>query len=219
MWVCWVAGNSVLGRTCGRLLRSQGEADRNPITARAVPYPASVSSTALSRGLPRSDSVQLDCIRHARSTQQNTPGWPTPPVPAPPKRPRAKAPKACAGVTHKPHGALGERGTAPLSPPWSCAARSHAAHAPTASSRGPLAALLAPHRGCLSGRAGAAQPAGQGASQGWSLATGALPRVRRLFSRASRHDCSWPGGRRGAECMRVGVPGRRTGQAGPRAGL
>jgi IS1 family transposase len=45
------------------------------------------------------------------------PGLPTPPVPAQPKRPRSKAPKAFEGLTKKPHCALCERGTAPLTPP------------------------------------------------------------------------------------------------------
>jgi len=65
-----VAGNSVLGRTRVRFLREQGEADRIPIVARTVPYSTSASSTVLSRGLLRSDSVQPDFIRHARSAQQ-----------------------------------------------------------------------------------------------------------------------------------------------------
>jgi IS1 family transposase/transposase-like protein len=45
------------------------------------------------------------------------PGLPTPPVPAQPKRPRSKAPKAFEGLTKKPHCALCERGTAPLTLP------------------------------------------------------------------------------------------------------
>src|SRR5215813_13176121 len=45
------------------------------------------------------------------------PGLPTPPVPAKSKRPRSKAPKAFEGLTKKPHCALCERGTAPLTPP------------------------------------------------------------------------------------------------------
>src|SRR5437899_6715861 len=45
------------------------------------------------------------------------PGLPPPPVPAQPKRPRSKAPKAFEGLLKKPHCALCERGTAPLTPP------------------------------------------------------------------------------------------------------
>src|SRR5438105_2850924 len=55
--------------------------------------------------------------------------------------------------------------------------------------------------------AGAEQPAGQWSSQWWSLATVSLHLVRRLFSRASRHDFSWQGGSSGAGCTRVGVLG------------
>jgi hypothetical protein len=45
------------------------------------------------------------------------PGLPTPPVPAKSKRLRSNAPKAFEGLTKKPHCALCERSTAPLTPP------------------------------------------------------------------------------------------------------
>ena len=63
------ASHSVRGRTCARWLREQGEADRISIIASTVLSPTSASSTALSCGLLRSDSVQLDWIRQAHSAQ------------------------------------------------------------------------------------------------------------------------------------------------------
>jgi len=48
---------------------------------------------------------------------ESKPGLPAPPMPAKPKRPRCTEPKLFAGLTHKPHCALGERETVHPTPP------------------------------------------------------------------------------------------------------
>jgi hypothetical protein len=135
------------------------------------------------------------------------PGLPASPATAQPTRKRSTEPKAFAGLTQQPHCVLCEQEineTAPAPPrrpdPLPLTHRRPRTVDPSQP--------FCPHpRLGRSRLAGAAQPVGQWSSQWRPLAAVALPRVRRLCSRASWHDFSWPAGGGEADRARAGLLG------------
>ena len=125
-----------------------------------------------------------------------------------PKRTRSREPTPFAGLTHKPPCALCEQAageSAPVPPP------SRRARCPqrTAASRTVDTSLhFRPHPECdYRGWRGLGESAGQRPSQWRPVAAVSLPRLQRLFSRASRHHLSWQAGGGGADRPLCGVPG------------
>jgi hypothetical protein len=110
--------------------------------------------------------------------------------PTPPQPKRHREPTPFVGLTTKPHCDACEHNSAPYPQP-PAPAPAHSAHAGATPPGRHLTPFLPQSGLCLSGLGGMGQSPRQWPSQWGALATAAVCRLSRLFSRDPGHDVSW----------------------------